>query len=64
MIVWCIIIAVLLVYMLALATVFALSVNKISAMPAIQIPQTQGTNYFVEAKRAITDTLWPDVFYS
>lgn len=42
-----VIIAVLLVYMLALATVFALSVNKISAMPAIQIPQTQGTNYLL-----------------
>ena len=37
----------LLMYFTALAGIFALSVNKIDAMPATQIPQTAGTNYLL-----------------
>ena len=37
----------LLVYFTALAGIFAVSVNKIDAMPAVQIPQTAGTNYLL-----------------
>ena len=42
-----IVIAAFVLYAVTLATVFALSVNKVSAMPANQIPQTAGTNYLL-----------------
>ena len=41
------ILAALMAYFTILATVFALSVNKIDAMPATQIPSTAGTNYLL-----------------